>query len=166
MAFQDIAGNGRVKQILKLALARDRVPNSLLFAGPDGVGKGRTALTLAKALNCLERTGDSCDRCSSCLAIDGGRFPDVMEVETAGDFEDETIPANYCPFGIQAVGDSIFVTYAVKGGEDDVAGQGHGLVREFDTNGNLVAAVADHGQLNSPWGIALAPANFGLLPCE
>ncbi|HSD71379.1 MAG TPA: TIGR03118 family protein [Thermoanaerobaculia bacterium] len=85
----------------------------------------------------------------------------VMEVETAGDFEDETIPGNYCPFGIQAVGDSIFVTYAVKGGEDDVAGQGHGLVREFDTDGNLVAEVADHGQLNSPWGVALAPANFG-----
>ncbi len=85
MAFQDIAGNGRVKRILELALARDRVPNSLLFAGPDGVGKGRTALTLAKALNCLERTDDSCDRCSSCLAIDGGRFPDVMEVETAED---------------------------------------------------------------------------------
>ena len=83
MAFKDIPGAGRVKRTLKLALSRGRVPNSLLFTGPEGVGKRRTALTLAKALNCLERNDDSCDRCSSCLAIDAGRFPDVMEVETA-----------------------------------------------------------------------------------
>jgi len=83
------------------------------------------------------------------------------EFDTPGGFEDPSIPSNYCPFGIQAIGDSIFVTYALKGGEDDVAGQGHGFVREFDANGNLIAAVANHGQLNSPWGLALAPSTFG-----
>lgn len=83
------------------------------------------------------------------------------EFDTAGGFEDDSIPAGYCPFGIQTVGDSIFVTYALKSGVDDVAGQGHGFVREFDTDGNLVAVVADHGQLNSPWGVAMAPATFG-----
>jgi len=85
MAFKDIPGAGRIKRTLKLALSRGRVPNSLLFTGPEGVGKRRTALTLAKALNCREMSDDSCDRCSSCLAIDGGRFPDVMEIETAED---------------------------------------------------------------------------------
>jgi uncharacterized protein (TIGR03118 family) len=90
-------------------------------------------------------------------AIDGN----FMEFDTPGGFEDDTIPAGYCPFGIQAVGNSIFVTYALKSGIDDVAGQGHGFVREFDTDGNLIAAVADHGQLNSPWGVAMAPSNFG-----
>jgi uncharacterized protein (TIGR03118 family) len=85
----------------------------------------------------------------------------LEEAELDGDFEDDSIPANYCPFGIQAVGDSIFVTYALKGGEDDLAGQGHGFVREFDTEGNLVAQVANHGQLNSPWGVAPAPSDFG-----
>jgi uncharacterized protein (TIGR03118 family) len=84
-----------------------------------------------------------------------------MEFDSAGGFQDSTIPAGYCPFGIQAVGDSIFVTYALKSGRDDLSGQGHGFVREFDTDGNLVAAVADHGQLNSPWGVAQAPAGFG-----
>jgi len=83
------------------------------------------------------------------------------EFDSPGGFEDPSIPSNYCPFGIQAIGDSIFVTYALKGGEDDVAGQGHGFVREFDVNGNLVAAVANHGQLNSPWGLAMAPSTFG-----
>ncbi len=42
MAFRDIAGNSRVKKILKLALERDRVPNSLLFCGPEGIGKKPT----------------------------------------------------------------------------------------------------------------------------
>lgn len=83
------------------------------------------------------------------------------EFDSPGGFEDPSIPSNYCPFGIQAIGDSIFVTYALKGGEDDVAGQGHGFVREFDANGNLIAAVANHGQLNSPWGLAMAPSTFG-----
>jgi len=85
MAFKDIAGNGRVKRILKLALEKGRVPNSLLFCGPEGVGKRQMALALAKALNCLETPGDSCDRCPSCVAIDEGRFPDVMEIETRAD---------------------------------------------------------------------------------
>jgi DNA polymerase-3 subunit delta' len=80
MAFKDIAGNSRVKKILKLALERDRVPNSLLFCGPEGIGKRPMAMTLAKALNCVATPGDSCDRCPACLAIDEGRFPDVMEV--------------------------------------------------------------------------------------
>jgi uncharacterized protein (TIGR03118 family) len=83
------------------------------------------------------------------------------EFDSPGGFEDPSIPSDYCPFGIQAIGDSIFVTYALKGGKDDVAGQGHGFVREFDVNGNLVAAVANHGQLNSPWGLAMAPSTFG-----
>jgi len=83
------------------------------------------------------------------------------EFDSPGGFEDSSIPSDYCPFGIQAIGDSIFVTYALKGGEDDVAGQGHGFVREFDVNGNLIAAVANHGQLNSPWGQAMAPSTFG-----
>jgi DNA polymerase III delta' subunit len=81
MAFKDIEGNERAKRILKLALERGRLPNSLLFSGPEGVGKMRAALTLAKALNCQRLTADSCDVCDSCRAIDEGRFPDVMVID-------------------------------------------------------------------------------------
>jgi uncharacterized protein (TIGR03118 family) len=82
-------------------------------------------------------------------------------VASPGGFADPSIPARYCPFGIQAVGSDIFVTYALKGGTDDVAGVGHGFVREFDAAGHLVARVANHGRLNSPWGVAMAPMDFG-----
>ncbi len=78
MAFKDIAGNVRVKRILRLALERGRVPHSLIFGGPAGVGKTAMAVTLAKALNCQTETTDSCDACASCRAVDEGRHPDVM----------------------------------------------------------------------------------------
>jgi uncharacterized protein (TIGR03118 family) len=46
---------------------------------------------------------------------------------------------------------------------DDVAGAGNGFVDVFDTNGKLIRRVASHGNLNSPWGIAQSPFNFGAL---
>ncbi|HOW86726.1 MAG TPA: DNA polymerase III subunit delta' [Candidatus Aminicenantes bacterium] len=78
MAFKDVAGNEGVKRILRLALERGRVPNSLIFCGPEGVGKSALALTLAKALNCRAQAADACDDCPSCRAIDAGTHPDVM----------------------------------------------------------------------------------------
>jgi uncharacterized protein (TIGR03118 family) len=88
---------------------------------------------------------------------------DFQPVTTSGGFVDPHIPAGYAPFGIQNVNGMIVVTYAKQDaeGEDDVAGQGHGFVDLFDTDGNLIVRVAQHGQLNSPWGIAMAPASFG-----
>ena len=44
---------------------------------------------------------------------------------------------------------------------DDVTGQGHGFVDVFDTNGNLLKRLVRHGQLDSPWGLAIAPSSFG-----
>ncbi|MBN2264188.1 MAG: DNA polymerase III subunit delta' [Candidatus Aminicenantes bacterium] len=78
MAFKDIAGNTAIKRVLRLALERSRAPHSLIFAGPEGVGKMATALTLAKALNCRAVTADSCDECPSCRAVDNDTHPDVM----------------------------------------------------------------------------------------
>ncbi len=78
MAFKDVAGNVRIKRILKLALERGRVPSSLIFGGPDGVGKSDMALNLAKTLNCQTLATDSCDACHSCRSIESGVHPDVM----------------------------------------------------------------------------------------
>lgn len=83
------------------------------------------------------------------------------EIETAGGFEDDTVPPGYCPFGVQVIGDHVFVAYALSDGEEEVHGTSLGAVREFDLDGNLIAAVGDHGRLNSPWGMAMAPADWG-----
>jgi DNA polymerase III delta' subunit len=80
MSFQDILGNSRVKKILRKCLQRERMPNSLLFTGPSGVGKMDMAFVLAKALNCLKKKDDSCDECRNCMAISKGNFPDVLAI--------------------------------------------------------------------------------------
>jgi uncharacterized protein (TIGR03118 family) len=77
-------------------------------------------------------------------------------------FVDPGLPAGYGPFGIQNIGGHLFVTYAKQsGGNDEVAGQGLGFVDEFATDGTFMARVATRGQLNAPWGLAMAPSNFG-----
>ncbi len=84
-------------------------------------------------------------------------------VAPSGSFEDPQIPDGYAPFGIQNIQGNLYVTYAKQDADrhDDVAGQGHGFVRVYDADGNLLSRVASRGQLNSPWGLALAPAGFG-----
>ncbi|HEK85058.1 MAG: DNA polymerase III subunit delta' [Candidatus Saccharicenans sp.] len=81
MAFKDIVGNEQVKKILKLSLSKNRLPNSLLFVGPPGVGKLKLALVLAKALNCEQGQTDSCDHCPSCLQVDRGQHPNVRLIQ-------------------------------------------------------------------------------------
>ena len=84
-------------------------------------------------------------------------------VNTPGAFIDKRIPRGFAPFGIQTVGGQIVVTYAKQDAarHDDVQGRGLGFVDVFDTSGALIERVARHGPLNAPWGIALAPVNFG-----
>src|SRR5437870_2270890 len=84
-------------------------------------------------------------------------------VHVTGAFTDPRLPAGYAPFGIQNIGGTIYVTYALQDADkhDDVPGEGHGFVNAFDTDGNLIRRVASRGELNSPWGLALAPADFG-----
>jgi uncharacterized protein (TIGR03118 family) len=80
-----------------------------------------------------------------------------------GSFTDSHAPFRFAPFGIQNINGNLFVTYAKQDedAEDDVAGRGLGLVDIFDPDGHLIRRFAARGRLNAPWGVALAPANFG-----
>jgi uncharacterized protein (TIGR03118 family) len=84
-------------------------------------------------------------------------------VTPPGAFTDPKLPSGYGPFGIQNIGGNIFVTYARQDtvAHDEVDGQGLGFVDEYSTAGTLLARVAQHGQLNAPWGLAMAPSTFG-----
>ena len=87
-----------------------------------------------------------------------------VKVTTAGGLTDPTLPAGYAPFGIQAIGGQLYVSYAKQDAtaHDNVDGAGLGLVDVFDTTGHFVKRLVDvGGRLNSPWGMAQAPANFG-----
>jgi uncharacterized protein (TIGR03118 family) len=80
-----------------------------------------------------------------------------------GPFTDPKVQKGFAPFGIQNINSQLWVTYAKqdKAKHDPVNKPGNGFVSVFDTDGNLVTHFAQHGHLNSPWGVALAPASFG-----
>jgi uncharacterized protein (TIGR03118 family) len=79
-------------------------------------------------------------------------------------FTDSTLPSGYAPFNVRVLNGQLYVTFALQGTDkhDDVAGHGHGFVDVFDLNGNFVKRLISGGDLNSPWGLEIAPANFGL----
>jgi len=82
-----------------------------------------------------------------------------------GLFVDPRIPAGYAPFNVQELAGKLYVTYAKQDTtlRDDIAGRGHGFVDVFTTDGAFVRRLVTRGVLNSPWGLALAPAGFGRL---
>jgi len=89
-----------------------------------------------------------------------GAFDDITQ---PGQFTDGDLPAGFAPFGIRVIHGIVLVTYAMQDDarHDDVAGPGLGFVDAFSLDGRLLARVASRGKLNSPWGLALAPAGFG-----
>ena len=87
-------------------------------------------------------------------------------------FTDPTLPAGYAPFGIQAIANGaggatqLYVSYAQQSPPsfDNASGPGLGLVNVFDTNGNFVKhLIPVGGVLDGPWGMVMAPADFGTL---
>jgi uncharacterized protein (TIGR03118 family) len=80
-----------------------------------------------------------------------------------GAFRDSHVPSSYAPFNVQVLDGKLYVTYAKKnpGTIDDLAGAGHGFVDVFDTSGHLIKRLVQHGALNSPWGLAIAPQSWG-----
>jgi uncharacterized protein (TIGR03118 family) len=81
----------------------------------------------------------------------------------ANAFIDPNLPSNYAPFGIQNLNGMIFVTYAKQDAakHDEIAGEGRGFVSVFATDGTFLGRVASRDELNAPWGLAWAPADFG-----
>jgi uncharacterized protein (TIGR03118 family) len=88
---------------------------------------------------------------------------DSSAPDLAGRFQDPALPSGYAPFNISKLGNTIYVTYALQNGKDDLPGAGHGFVTAFDENGNFLGRIGTLGALNSPWGLAIAPSGFGSL---
>lgn len=78
MSFANIKLQNKAIDFIKRAIKKEKLPHSLLFFGPDSIGKKLTALTLAKALNCENNTANNCcDQCPACKKIDKHIHPDV-----------------------------------------------------------------------------------------
>ena len=83
----------------------------------------------------------------------------------SGNFTDPGLPTGFAPFGIQAFGNQLYVTYAMQDADahDDVRGLGNGFVDVFTSSGHMVKRLITRGALDSPWGMVIAPSHFGTL---
>ena len=81
MPFSNLIGNDRIKTLLRRSLAEGRVGQSLLLAGPRGVGKHCFAIAVAQALNCAQVVdGEPCGECIACRKISRGEHADVRTI--------------------------------------------------------------------------------------
>jgi uncharacterized protein (TIGR03118 family) len=156
-------------------------PSRFLFATAQGVIAGWSpAVDTTHAMRAVDRSSVSANYKG--LTLSGGgngqllyatdfynARVDVFDANfqlvalPAGAFVDAGIPLGFAPFGIQAIGGDIYVTYAKQDATktEDVTGPGLGFVDVYSPNGKLIRRFASRGGLNAPWGIALAPAGFG-----
>jgi len=180
--FVTIPGDGTVTGVLFSNIANSFNGDTFMFDSEDGTVSGwRAALgtTPGTAAETLQ-VGSSANvyKGLAGATIGGTEYAylanfrtgaiDVLKGNTAapnltGNFTDPGLPSGYAPFGIQVIGNVLYVTYAVQDSakHDEVAFPGNGIVDAFDLQGNFMNRIATGGVSNAPWGLALAPAGFG-----
>ena len=84
-------------------------------------------------------------------------------VDVGDAFTDPDLPAGYAPFNVAVLGGAVYVAYALQNedGDEEVAGHNLGFVNKYTDFGQTVQRIASRGNLNAPWGLAIAPASFG-----
>ena len=125
---------------------------------PDGVNLG-LAIGSSGGANYLYAANFAGGR----IDVFNGTFGDGSG-DLAGDFTDPGLPAGFAPFNIQNIGGELFVAYAMQNPaepDEELAGEGLGYVSAFGTDGTFHGRVASRGELNAPWGMAMAGSNFG-----
>lgn len=90
-------------------------------------------------------------------------FDSNFQLVTTVVLVDPNLRPGLAPFNVVAIGQNVYVTYAIQDAdaEDDVPGVGNGRIDVFDIDGNFVQVLLDGDSLNAPWGVALAPSDFG-----
>jgi uncharacterized protein (TIGR03118 family) len=98
------------------------------------------------------------------VRLSDGDWSDDHRYFSETSFVDQGLPRPYAPFNVQAIGNDIVVTYAIH--QQPVSpletdGPGLGFVDIYNSKGRLLLRLEHGDWLNAPWGVALAPADFG-----
>jgi uncharacterized protein (TIGR03118 family) len=184
----DIIANASAANFI-ITFAQQSAPAAFVFAGAGGMIAGwaptidrQHAITmytdaagavyrgLASATNAGATFLYATDIHNNKIDVFNAAFEKQPTSPTSFSFTDPAIPAGFAPFGIQEVSNGpegaaqLYVTYAKQLAPDNRTGEsgaGLGYVDVFDLNGKLVKQLIAGGALNAPWGLALAPADFG-----
>lgn len=121
MPFKDILGHEKELRIISEALRSGRLAHSYLFAGPEGIGKRKTAFELARALNCASASNDACGECASCLRAASGTHTNIVEVTPTVKDKDELVPDPSGLIRIEQIRDVLsLLRYKAEGGRKAV----------------------------------------------
>lgn len=150
--------------------------NKFLFASEDGIvagwssGNAATIVANRSSSNAVYKgiamANDGTSNFLYLANFKGGKvdvFDKNFNYVSDKPFTDPNIPAGFAPFNIVNIGGKLYVSYAKQKGPDnmdDDKGPGNGFIDIFTPAGALVKRFASQGNLNSPWGMALAPAGF------
>jgi uncharacterized protein (TIGR03118 family) len=154
-------------------------PATFLAATEDGTIVAWNPAAGSNAVIVIDRSGLGANYKGITIASDSNNVPHIYAANFRSDYIDEfdtnfdfvqsftdpEIPGSgFAPFNVRTFRGRLFVTLARKATEsspDDLPGPGNGFLDIFDTDGTFLRDFADNGPLNSPWGMAIAPKNFG-----
>jgi uncharacterized protein (TIGR03118 family) len=148
-------------------------PSEYVYVGEDGILSGWSSasgkVAIAKQVGATANyKGDALGTSTSGLTLYAANF-NTGKVDlynsnfgatTSG--ADPSMPSGFAPFNVTIINNQLYVAYAMqKGDGDDLAGAGNGFIDIFSLDGVFQKELVMHGALNSPWGMTIAPDNFG-----
>lgn len=123
--------------------------------------KGLTAATVTLRDHAPRTLLYAADFTRSKVEVFDAAFRHLEEIEERFN-DDDGIPSDYGPFNVQNLGGNIYVTYAKRGsGINEQDGAGRGRVRVYSPEGRLLLRLQHGSWFNAPWGVAIAPSDFG-----
>ncbi len=154
-------------------------PSTFMMATEDGtIAAWSESISGSNAVIVVDNSGSGAVYKGLAIATDTNGNPNLYaanfhagtidmfnsQFQFVSSFTDANVPTNFAPFNIRNIQGRLFVTFALQklpDAHDDQSGAGNGFVDVFDTDGTLLRRFASNGPLNSPWGMAVAPKDFG-----
>jgi uncharacterized protein (TIGR03118 family) len=144
--------------------------SAFLFATLDGTISGWSHFNPGSALVAVNNSGSGANYTGLAITSKGsGNFIYAADIANnkvdvydgtfkfVTSFTDKNLPAGFAPFGIQDINGQVYVAFA------DVNGGPGGYIDIFTESGSFVKTLIQGAPLNQPWGMAVAPSNFGPL---